>query len=50
MPLIEKAYAKLHGNYDHWNGGWEAETLGELVGFVPFFKKISFALTEVSFF
>ena len=36
VPLIEKAYAKLHGNYDHLNGGSEAEALEELTGFVPF--------------
>ena len=39
MPLIEKAYAKLHGNYDHLNGGSEAEALEELTGFVPFSNK-----------
>ena len=37
MPLIEKAYAKLHGNYDHLNGGSDGEALEELTGFVPFF-------------
>ena len=48
MPLIEKAYAKLHGNYDHLNGGSEAEALEELTGFVLFLK--CFPSAEISFF
>ena len=36
VPLIEKAYAKLHGNYDHLDGGFDGEALEELTGFVPF--------------
>ena len=51
MPLIEKAYAKLHGNYDHLNGGFEAEALEELTGFVPFcFFFKNFSSADVSFF
>ena len=48
VPLIEKAYAKLHGNYDHLNGGSEAEALEELTGFVLFLK--CFPSAEISFF
>lgn len=34
VPLIEKAYAKLHGNYDYMNGGQECEAIEDLTGLV----------------
>lgn len=32
MPILEKAYAKLHYNYARLNGGWGAESLRALTG------------------
>ncbi|KAF9529609.1 hypothetical protein CPB83DRAFT_259893 [Crepidotus variabilis] len=32
VPLIEKAYAKLHGNYSHLVGGQECEAIQDLTG------------------
>jgi hypothetical protein len=32
VPLIEKAYAKLHGNYSHLRGGLECDAIEDLTG------------------
>jgi len=32
VPLIEKAYAKLHGNYSHISGGLECDATEDLTG------------------
>jgi len=34
VPLIEKAYAKLHGNYSHLKGGHECDAIADMTGFV----------------
>lgn len=34
VPLIEKAYAKLHGNYQYLNEGEECEAIEDLTGCV----------------
>ena len=31
-PLVEKAYAKLHGNYGHLDGGFASEATEDLSG------------------
>ncbi|KAG5643371.1 hypothetical protein DXG03_001019 [Asterophora parasitica] len=41
VPLIEKAYAKLHGNYDALDGGEAGEAIEDLTGGVT-----SFILTQ----
>lgn len=34
VPLIEKAYAKLHGNYSHLLGGQVCDAIEDLTGLV----------------
>lgn len=34
VPLIEKAYAKLHGNFSHIVGGLESDAMEDLTGCV----------------
>ena len=34
VPLIEKAYAKLHGNYSYLQGGHECDAITDMTGFV----------------
>lgn len=31
-PILEKAFAKYHGNYAHMSGGWPTKALATLAG------------------
>lgn len=42
VPLIEKAYAKLHGDYDSLTGGRMSDGIEDLTGQVTFFIICSF--------
>jgi hypothetical protein len=35
VPLVEKAFAKLHGNYAALDGGQSGEAVEDLTGYVP---------------
>ncbi|KAF8808297.1 cysteine proteinase [Phlegmacium glaucopus] len=48
VPLIEKAYAKLHGNYSHLLGGQECDAIEDLTGGVSTDEELSRAKTNLS--
>ncbi|KAF8797366.1 cysteine proteinase [Phlegmacium glaucopus] len=48
VPLIEKAYAKLHGNYSHALGGQECDAIEDLTGGVSTDEELSRAKTNLS--
>ncbi|KAG8992391.1 hypothetical protein FRB90_001021, partial [Tulasnella sp. 427] len=35
LPLLEKAYAKLHGDYASLDGGWSCDGVEDLTGAIP---------------
>jgi hypothetical protein len=41
VPLVEKAYAKLHGNFSHIVGGLECDAMEDLTGYADLFNRLN---------
>ena len=44
--MLEKAYAKLHGSYEHLEGGFFSEALVDFIGGIPEFIDMRMSGTE----